>query len=65
MQRLNMNLAATDYAWALPCRCLIEWDVNRERQKVIPESWFSRGPAVRYNRWLVGNVGLPFGASEP
>lgn len=43
------------------CRCVIEWKVRRG-PKSIPKLNFTRGPALKYNRWLVGNVGLPFGA---
>jgi hypothetical protein len=48
------------------CRCLIEWRVDRER-KILPRypRGFSRGPAIKYNRWLFGNVGLPFAAEDP
>lgn len=41
------------------CRCVIEWRVVA-RDKPIPILNFTRGPAIKYNRWLVGNVGLPF-----
>lgn len=40
------------------CRCIIEWAVSPHKQ--LPALWFTRGPALKYNRWLVGNVGLPF-----
>lgn len=43
------------------CRCLIEWRV-RPGTKNAPKLLFTRGPAMKYNRWLVGNVGLPFGS---
>lgn len=39
------------------CRCLIEWRVVT--RKPAPTGLFTRGPALKYNRWLVGNVGLP------
>jgi hypothetical protein len=42
------------------CRCLIEWRVWRE-DKPVPILHFPRGPALKYNRWLHGNVGLPLG----
>ena len=41
------------------CRCLIEWRVDPSKKKV-PTLWFTRGPAIKYNRWLVGNQRLPF-----
>ena len=43
------------------CRCLIEWRVL-DGPKPIPRLHFTRGPALKYNRWLVGNIGLPFTA---
>lgn len=46
------------------CRCVIEWKVRRG-PKPAPRLHFTRGPALKYNRWLVGNVGLPFGAEDP
>lgn len=45
------------------CRCLIEWRVT-DRPKPIPILHFTRGPALKYNRWLAGGVSLPFGPSE-
>lgn len=45
------------------CRCLIEWRVTT-REKAVPKIWFTRGPALKYNRWLAGNVGLPFEATS-
>lgn len=45
------------------CRCLIEWR-TAERKKA-PHLWFTRGPALKYNRWLVGGQGLPFGTEDP
>jgi hypothetical protein len=41
------------------CRCLIEWRVTNQA-KVVPRLEFTRGPALKYRRWLHGNVGLPF-----
>lgn len=29
--------------------------------KPRPRMWFTRGPAMKYNRWLVGQAGLPYG----
>lgn len=43
------------------CRCLIEWRVAH-RDKALPRLDFTRGPALKYRRWLHGNVGLPFHA---
>jgi hypothetical protein len=45
-------------------RCLIEWRVTRHDQPV-PIVHFTRGPAIKYNRWVSGNVGLPLTAEEP
>lgn len=42
------------------CRCLIEWRVVA-RVKPIPVLNFTRGPALKYNRWLHGEQGLPLG----
>lgn len=44
------------------CRCVIEWRVLEERKR-IPVLNFTRGPAIKYNRWLQGNVGLPLTAA--
>lgn len=43
------------------CRCLIEWRIRNEKKKfpALPRG-FTRGPAIKYNRWLFGNVQLPF-----
>src|SRR4029453_3546486 len=46
------------------CRCLIEWRVVA-RDKPLPTMHFTRGPALRYRRWLNGNVGLPFQDPTP
>lgn len=43
------------------CRCVIEWRVTTKVKKV-PVLRFTRGPALKYNRWLDGNQGLPFGS---
>ncbi len=45
------------------CRCLIEWRIG-DRVKAVPVLHFTRGPALKYNRWLHGNVGLPLTAGE-
>jgi hypothetical protein len=42
------------------CRCLIEWRVQ-ERPKPVPILRFTRGPALKYRRWLAGELGLPYG----
>jgi hypothetical protein len=41
------------------CRCLIEWRVTRQ-DKPVPVLAFTRGPALKYNRWLAGGQSLPF-----
>ncbi len=46
------------------CRCLIEWRVVRQ-DKPLPLLNFTRGPALKYRRWLNGNVGLPLVAEGP
>lgn len=48
------------------CRCLIVWRVTAG-EKPVPTLNFTRGPALKYRRWLNGNVGLPFdaGAVKP
>lgn len=28
--------------------------------KRMPRNWFTRGPAIKYNRWLRGELKLPF-----
>jgi hypothetical protein len=45
------------------CRCLIRWRIMR-REKALPRLEFTRGPALKYNRWLHGAVGLPFAVDE-
>jgi hypothetical protein len=45
------------------CRCLIEWRVVR-REKPVPVVKFTCGPALKYRRWLAGEVSLPFGAAD-
>lgn len=45
------------------CRCIIEWAVRPDKRP--PMLRFTRGPALKYNRWLVGNVGLPFQSEDP
>lgn len=41
-------------------RCIQEFAVQ-PGAKVMPQPHFTRGPAIRYNRWLAGQTGLPFG----
>lgn len=41
------------------CRCLIEWRVVAQ-DKPVPTLRFTRGPALRYRRWLAGEMSLPF-----
>lgn len=41
-------------------RCLQYFRVARKRPLM---NWFSRGPAMKYNRWLVQPEGLSFGGS--
>jgi len=43
------------------CRCLIEWRVV-DREKPVPSLKFTRGPALKYRRWLAGEVRLPLDA---
>lgn len=40
-------------------RCIQVFRVN-SRHKPIPTMHFTRGPAIKYNRWLAGQTGLPF-----
>jgi hypothetical protein len=42
-------------------RCLQVFAV-KQGAKEAPVPYFSRGPAIRYNRWLAGQTGLPFRA---
>lgn len=41
------------------CRCLIEWRVTSTNKRA-PVLRFTRGPALKYNRWLTGGMRLPF-----
>lgn len=42
-------------------RCIQEFRVlRRGRYKTKPLNYFTRGPAIKYNRWLTGQTGLPF-----
>lgn len=42
-------------------RCLQFFDVPGPGRKLGPMRRFSRGPAIKYNRWLVNPQHLPFG----
>ena len=44
------------------CRCLIEWSIERRHPWRTPV--FTRGPAIKYNRWLGGARRLPFEVPE-
>ena len=44
------------------CRCIQVFAVNHAKKR-LPVNHFTRGPAIKYNRWLVGGQGLPFEAS--
>lgn len=39
-------------------RCIQVFRVPREKSK--PRNVFTRGPAIKYNRWLAGELKLPF-----
>ena len=34
-------------------------------ERPIPRMYFDRGPAIRYNRWLAGELRLPFDSNYP
>jgi len=40
------------------CRCIQVFRTPAEKQR--PRMFFTRGPAIKYNRWLAGQTGLPF-----
>jgi methylase of polypeptide subunit release factors len=40
-------------------RCIQVFRVKRGEKKK-PRNYFTRGPAIKYNRWLAGQTGLPF-----
>ncbi len=40
------------------CRCVQVFRSPTEKRKPVPR--FTRGPALKYNRWLDGQTGLPF-----
>jgi hypothetical protein len=42
-------------------RCLIQFAVSSDKPR--PRPHFTRGPALKYNRWLYGQVGLPLSAA--
>lgn len=47
---------------ACACRCLIEWRVVATEKAVPTLGRITRGPALKYHRWLGGSAGgLPFG----
>jgi hypothetical protein len=41
------------------CRCVQVFRTPND--KAVPVPKFTRGPAIRYNRWLDGQMGMPFG----
>jgi hypothetical protein len=43
------------------CRCVQVFNTPRG-EKRRPRNYFSRGPAIKYNRWLRGELKLPFEA---
>lgn len=43
-------------------RCLQVF--TRTERRISPPLHFKRGPAIRYNRWLIQPAGLPFGAID-
>lgn len=45
------------------CRCLQMFRVKETKR--TPDLKFTRGPAIRYNRWLAGQMGLQFEPSAP
>lgn len=45
-------------------RCLQFFRTTESANKVPPVKFFSRGPAIKYNRWLRGEVSLPFERAE-
>lgn len=40
------------------CRCIQVFEVPATKRK--PRNYFTRGPAIKYNRWLSGHLKLPF-----
>jgi hypothetical protein len=40
-------------------RCLVFMDVRRPKE-IDPIEYATRGPAIKYNKWVAGNVPLPF-----
>ena len=42
-------------------RCLQIFDAPDPARKLSPPTHFTRGPAIKYNRWLVDQARLPFG----
>ena len=45
------------------CRCVQQFKVAVD--KPTPSHVFTRGPAIRYNRWLAGQLGLPYDRTAP
>lgn len=43
-------------------RCIQVFRTSATKTNRTP--YFTRGPAMRYNRWLAGQTGLPYGAPE-
>lgn len=44
-------------------RCIQVFAVgDREKRKPLP--YFTRGPAMKYNRWIAGQTGLPYGERD-
>lgn len=50
---------------SLVARCLQV--LRKNGKEIMPMQWFTRGPAMKYNRWLVGEMplALDFGATDP
>lgn len=46
------------------CRCVQEFKIRRGQHKAEPRRFFTRGPAIRYNRWLAGQTGFQFHETE-
>src|SRR5262245_42703924 len=45
-------------------RCLIEWRVLATEKSIPDPTRFTRGPALRYHRWIYGAQRLPLEAEE-
>lgn len=63
------SIVKLDRAWLVrvgdhcQTRCIQVFNVSTEKE--LPRLEFTRGPAIRYNRWLAGQQGLPFRAEDP